>query len=230
VTDLAILVPSRGRPANVARLAEACAKTCRTSYVLHFGFDADDPALDANMAAAPLPDVRATERHRMGLTEWTNHLALDHMASPYLASVGDDMTPQTDGWDEQLITEIEHMGAGFAYPNDWRRDDIPEAVIVSTPIVADLGWFALPVLHHWFIDNVWADLGRGAGCLAYCPTVHVPHWHPNVTGGPADATYYEAAPHFAADQAAYRKWKLYQMPKDVAMVRRVKDGCSKNRS
>ena len=52
MTDLAVLVPSRGRPANVARLIEACAKTCRADTILHFGFDDDDDAMSANLAAA----------------------------------------------------------------------------------------------------------------------------------------------------------------------------------
>ena len=51
MTDLALLVPSRGRPKNVARLIEACEKTCRASTVIHFGFDNDDDR-EANVGAA----------------------------------------------------------------------------------------------------------------------------------------------------------------------------------
>jgi hypothetical protein len=216
VTDLAILVPSRGRPGNVARLTGACARTCRTRYVLHFGIDDDDPQLggyDFGLAAA-------TTGPRTGLVGWTNRLAAAHMDVPYLASLGDDMVPVTDGWDERLVTQVEHMGGGFAYPEDHRRNDIPEAVVVSTPVIAALGWFMYPELHHWYPDNIWADLGRGAGCLAYLPDVLVEHRHPNVDPAtPADATYHEAAGRFDADAAAYRRWRLRHMTRDTATVR-----------
>src|SRR5215469_15227372 len=99
VTDLAILVPSRGRPANVARLIEACEKTCRTGWVLSFGFDEDDPHLDANLATyEDRVDCTALVLPRKNLTEWTNELASFWRDTPYLASLGDDMVPLTDGW------------------------------------------------------------------------------------------------------------------------------------
>jgi hypothetical protein len=229
VIDLAILVPSRGRPQNVGRLIEACRKTCRASTVLHFGFDEDDPS--PNVPAVPsgviFDPVRIDIQPRMGLTAWTNHLASQYVqtlpehSAPYLASLGDDMVPETDGWDERLITAIEHMGGGFAYPFDGRRSDIPECCVVSTPIVAALGWMALPTSSHWFIDTAWGDLGR-PDRLAYLPDVTVRHLHPNVAGGdPHDQTYEDASPQLGKDLAAYQRWRLMDMPRDRETVRQA---------
>lgn len=222
MTDLAVLVPSRGRPGNVVRLIDACERTCRADTLLMFGWDDDDPCLPEYRKAFDGNSIAVVEP-RMGLVAWTNYLcaaAIDGSVDvPYLASLGDDMVPLTDGWDEQLIGAVQKMGGGYAYPDDRRRADIPEAVVVDTRIVRALGWMALPALKHWFCDNVWADLGKGAGCLAYCPDVVVEHRHPNVTGEPGDATYADAAPAYLADSATYRKWRLYQMPKDIATVR-----------
>ena len=219
MTDLAILVPSRGRPANVARLVEACTKTCRTDYRLTFGFDEDDPELIENIDAAS-GYAGHIERPRMGLAAWTNYLAASASATPYLASVGDDHLPVTDGWDEFLIAAVQKMGGGFAYPDDERRVDIPEAVVVDTRIVRALGWMALPDLRHWYVDNVWADLGRGAGRLAFCRDVIIRHLRPDTAPGvPADATYTDAAADWDPDLRAYQKWRLYQMGKDVETVR-----------
>lgn len=218
MTDLAILVPSRGRPESVARLAEACAKRSRTDYVLHFGFDDDDASLDANRAAAAGSEW--TVLPRMGLSPWTNFLAEKHHSAAFLASLGDDHLPQTDGWDEQLITAVEHTGGGFAYPNDWRRIDIPEAVVTTRRIVDALGWFSCPLMDHWCIDDVWADLGRGAQCLTFCKDVNVRHLNPGVVSGVLiDATYGDAAKWWDADQNAYKRWRLKHMTKDIATVR-----------
>ena len=220
--DLAILVPSRGRPANVERLAEACAKTCRTNYDLHFGFDEDDPARPPSISAAKKASARYTVAPRMGLTTWTNQLAKVWWdTAPYLASLGDDMVPETDGWDAELITSVEHTGGGFAYPNDLRTDEIPEAVVVSSSIPRALGWFACPAMEHWYIDNVWRDLGSLARCLTYREDVIVVHRHPNLFNEPGDRTYWDAAKSFNPDLAKYQRWRLRDMPGCVRTVRGV---------
>lgn len=218
MTDLVVLVPSRGRPGNIARLVEACNKTCRAQTLIAFGFDDDDPAYADNLKAAA--GCFTSIRHRMSLGPWTNELAGLHMDAAHLASIGDDMVPVTDGWDERLIGACEQMGGGMAYPNDRRRADIPEAIVMDTAIVKALGWMCLPALAHWYVDNVWSDLGRAAGCLRYLPDVVVEHRHPNVRGGdPSDATYHEASPRYATDMAAYQRWRLTGMRADVEAVR-----------
>jgi len=204
----------------VRRLVEACARTCRAATILHFGFDDDDPELFAGLREADGHLV--TVEDRMGLAPWTNHLARLHGDAPYLASIGDDMVPLTDGWDVRLIDAIADMGGGFAYPDDKRRDDIPEAVVMSGEIVRALGWMCLPALSHWFIDTVWSDLGTQAGCIRYCPEVVIRHDNPAVAPHvPVDATYTDASGSFAADMAAWQKWRLRRdgMRADIERVR-----------
>lgn len=229
--DLVVLVPSRGRPANVDRLVRACALTCQADTRLHFAFDLDDPCLQQN--------IKAAGRHvyvtgpRDHLSGWTNKL-MARLTGPLgadgarygsmpgaLASIGDDMIPVTDGWDAQLLDALAKIGGGFVYPNDQRRDDIPEAVIVTTAIVTALGWFCQPTLTHWFVDCVWRDLGHGTGHLGYCRDVIVRHDHPSMTGEPGDATYTEAATQYGADLNAYQRWRLRRMATDITAVRRV---------
>ncbi len=213
-----LLVPSRGRPSKVTRLIEACAQTCTTRYLIHFGFDEDDPQLIENMRAAN--GHLTTVAPRMGLGPWTNRLAFAHLDVPHLCSIGDDMLPMTEGWDAQLC---EAAGPhGMAYPNDWRRDDIPECIVISSAVVRVLGWMCEPSLHHWYVDNVWRDVGAGSDCLRYLPGVHVRHLHPNVSGGdPGDPTYWDAATVNGADLIAYQKWRMHRMRDDIARVRGV---------
>ena len=220
MTDLVLLVPSRGRPEKIKRLIAACQRTCTRSTRLHFGFDDDDPGLAASILAAGSSWV--TTGPRMGLAGWTNDLASRHPGVPYLGSIGDDMVPVTPGWDAALMRAC--GTTGMAYPRDNRRDDIPEIIVMTSDIPAALGWVCLPALHHWYVDNVWSDLGRGAGCLTYCPDVLVEHKHPNVPGGDRpDMTYHDAARTYAADLAAYQRWRLTGMRADIERVR----GCRK---
>jgi len=184
--------------------------------MIAFGFDEDDNQLSENLKAAD--GCFTSVRRRMGLAKWTNTLSALHMDATWQASIGDDMVPVTDGWDERLC---EAAGpSGMAYPNDRRRHDIPEAIVTGTEMVRALGWFCEPSLSHWYVDTVWRDLGAGAACLHYLPDVHVIHKHPNVLGGdPHDATYADAAAGYAADLAAYQKWRLKRMRADIEVVR-----------
>lgn len=219
MTDLVLLVPSRGRPDKVARLIDACERTCTADTRLHFGFDNDDPVLSANIMAAG-SSAWVTTGTRKGLGGWTNRLAAEHPWVPWLGSIGDDMVPVTRGWDERLIAAC--GPSGMAYPRDNRRDDIPEIIVMTRDIPAALGWVCLPALHHWYVDNVWSDLGRAAGCLAYLPDVLVEHRHPNVPGGDKpDGTYNDAAQRYAHDLAAYQRWRLRGMAEDIRTVRRI---------
>lgn len=228
MADLWVLMPSRGRPHSVERAVDTYARTCRASTLIHFGFDADDPDLDANLKAAGdyhLVDVRP----RMGLAAWTNELASLHLDdSAYLGSFGDDHVPMTDGWDAMLITAIEHDsgGIGMSYPDDRLRTDIPEAVVISTPIVRALGWMANPACDHWYIDNTWGDLGRGAGCLTFCRHVIVEHLRPEkwtrLREVPWDDTYREAWKRLDQDGNAYRRWRLTGMRRDIDTIKELR--------
>jgi hypothetical protein len=220
VNTLWILVPSRGRPANIDRLVRTCALTCQADTHLHFGFDDDDPALADNITAAA--HHRYEVRPRMGLAPWTNYLAGLHlMDSDALASLGDDMVPVTDGWDAGLAGELERRGGGVAYPFDGRRSDIPECFIVSTPIVRALGWLAFPGSDHWFIDTALGDVAK-PDRLFYRKDITVRHLHPNVAGGdPHDQTYEDASGRLGRDLAAYQRWRLMDMPRDRETVRQA---------
>ena len=235
--DLWVLVPSRGRPANVERLVRACDLTCTAQTRLHFAFDDDDPQLPANIKATA--GCRYTIGPRDGLAGWTNDLAARHVKrgdAGAFASIGDDMKPVTGGWDEELLAALP-PGGGMSWPDVQRgpehgRDPtVPEAIVISAPIAAALGGMVprekpggKPLMHHWYIDNAWRDLGRAADCIVHCPDVVVRHLHPNVPGGDKpDRTYHDAAERFDSDANAYRRWRLRGLREDAAAVRRVRE-------
>ena len=181
--DLLIITPSRGRPEGVRRLLEAVHGTSKMTTHVHVAVDDDDPDLDAYrtvMDEAGSPDDVLETGPRKGLAAWTNEIAWRRASQyPFLASLGDDMVPRTVHWDYYLIRGIWDMGGtGFTYPWNSLREDIPEAVVLSSDIVTALGWMCLPGLEHFFVDNVWADLGRGADCIRHLRAIAVDHVHP----------------------------------------------------
>lgn len=217
--DLLVIVPSRNRPENIARLLKAVHETSIAQTHVHVCVDEDDPAL-ADYERVMADDAREDDhlergRPRKGLAAWSNEVALRRAPQyPYLASFGDDMIPRTPGWDKALLRAISDMpgGTGFSYPWDSVREDIPEAVVMSSDIVSALGWMCEPSLNHWYVDNVWADLGRGAGRLQHCRVVAVDH----VKQG--DQTAEESMEKLAADRDAYYRWRRTRMADDIKKI------------
>lgn len=226
--DLLVIVPSRGRPASIARLLDAISRTSRADTHVHVAVDDDDPAFSAyhdTWAAWRATREGAGDQFesgpRDGLAGWTNTVAVRRAGEyRYLASLGDDMVPRTPGWDAALIRAIEETGGGtgFAYPWDGTREDIPEAVVMSSDIVQALGWMANPACSHWFIDNTWADLGRAIGCLRHLRAIAVDHVHPATGQAKADATTRDSSRSLEADRDAYWAWRRGRMAGDAAKL------------
>jgi hypothetical protein len=224
VRDLLIITPSRGRPAEAARLAAAAADLCTTDWRLIFCLDDGDPT------AGDYPP--ATERvsymtgPRQSLAAWTNAAAWLHGPGyRALCSLGDDHVPRTPGWDTLLLDAADGMGGGFAYPDDLlQRDQLATACLVSAQIAAALGWMMLPALRHYYVDNAWMELGGAAGCLAYVPEAVVEHAHWVAGMAQRDATYDEAYPVMEEDRLAFEEWRARGLAADVAAVQKARAG------
>ena len=225
---LLVITPSRGRPKSIARLLDAIHATRRIETHLHVGVDEDDTELGNYQKvfdhAAREGDV-LEPGPRTGLAGWTDRIAVRRAGEyPFLASLGDDHIPFTPGWDIALVRGILEMGGtGFTYPWDNTREDIPEAVVLSSNIVQALGYMCPPVLKHWYIDNVWNDLGWGAGCIRHLRAVTVDHVHPATGKSRADQTTADSAGEFGTDREAYYEWRRTQMPDDVLKIVKLRE-------
>ena len=231
IADLAVLVPSRGRPENLSRLIEAVHRTARGRTHVIAGVDLDDPRIpDYRRLRSTITGVgdRIHESpERRNLVEWTNFLAADcDGAYRFYASIGDDMVPKTPGWDVKLMGAIDEDfgGTGIAYPWDGIRDDIPEAYVISADLVTVLGWMMQPGLQHFYNDNVWADIGHGAGCIRQLRGVVVDHVNVGTGRAVVDQTALDNGQKIAPDKAAYEAWCRSGRADDIAKVRAWRAG------
>src|SRR5208282_1707580 len=114
-------------------------------------------------------------------------------------------------------------GSGFVYPDDKRRADIPEVVLISSDVVRELGHFAEPSMGHYCIDDTWAILGKRAQIMRYCPEVVIRHLHYSLDDTVEhDATYAEAEKKYGgADQEAFAQWHVTRAPHEIARLRRA---------
>ena len=226
IADLAVLVPSRGRPDNLARLITEVHRTARGRTHVLVGVDQDDPRLKDYIALRKTllrpGDYIHTSNHRRNLVEWTNHLAhLEKGKYRFYASLGDDMVPKTPGWDVKLMGAIDEDfgGTGIAYPWNGVRDDIPEAWLISADLAETLGWAMLPSLKHFYNDNVWADIGHGAGCIRQLRGVIIDHVNVGMGRAVVDQTALDNGQKIPGDQETYNAWCRDGRATDVQKVR-----------
>src|SRR4029077_7566207 len=111
--ELGLLVPSRRRPLNVARLWGKMREACAGSTTLLIGLDADDPQRGA-YPAGPGYVIQDGLRY---VTAWVNHLALmTYGQFDVVGTIGDDNIPETAGWDDRIRDALTRQP--FAFAND----------------------------------------------------------------------------------------------------------------
>lgn len=204
---LAIAVPTRGRPHNLERLAKALQETCTTEYTLFARLDNDDESVYPE-----LPNTRYLVGDRIFFAASVNELAELALNENYthVAILGDDVLPETKGWDEKLIKALPKLGV--AYGSDGLEHlhgpDLPTHVVVPIEMYKRLGWLGLPTLRHLFCDNVWRELGKLTNFI-YLPDVKLSHLHRWNNAAPDDKTYQEANDKSKRelDKAAFEAWR-----------------------
>jgi hypothetical protein len=211
---LGILVPSRGRPHNLQRLVNALAATVAGKFQVYTRLDDDDPTLDDYLCLDMDAEVEVVIGPRVFYGPSLNGIAPLAVADgcTHLAMFGDDVVPETVGWDRMLIDALGGR-LGVAYGSDGLEHlhgpDLPTHYIVPTEVYTRLGWFYLPTLRHLFGDNVARDIGKGLGNFQYVPDAKLTHLHRWNKAAPDDLTYQEANDKTKriVDKAAYTAWR-----------------------
>lgn len=212
-----VLVPSRGRPANVARLQQAWADTGATADLVVL-VDDDDPELDAYRALG-LPALVVGERQRIGplLNDWAPRFATEWDVVGFM---GDDHCPRTPGWDAAIL------GAStpwtVVYGDDlFQGENIPTAVFMGATLIRELGYFNPPGCDHLYLDNAWKLYGQYLDTLRYLPEVVIEHVHYLTGKATEDELYREvnAPAMYAHDQRAYTEWANHQAAIDLDRVK-----------
>lgn len=220
---LLVITPSRGRPERLAELIEAIRATRSGSTQIAVGLDGDDPRLREYFTGPQGSDVEYVVGDRKSLTGWTNAIALERLSHGFThyASLGDDHLPRTPGWDNTLMRAADRTGPGISYGDDLAmHENLATAPVINVKIVRALGWMCHPKMSHYCVDNVWTDLGRHAGCLAYCPDVIVEHLHHTTGKAPMDTTYAETGMFYPGnpDHRQYMEWVAHERSLDIVKV------------
>jgi hypothetical protein len=204
---LAITVPTRGRPHNLERLANAAKETCTLDYEILARIDEDDSSV-----YPALERVRYIVGPRVFFTASLNELAEISSKEDFthVAILGDDVLPETKGWDEIMVNSLPELGV--AYGSDGLEHlhppDLPTHVVVPIEMYRRLGWLGMPTSRHLFLDNAWRELGRLTQFI-YHPDVKLSHLHRWNKAAPDDKTYREAnnKKKREDDRIAFETWR-----------------------
>jgi hypothetical protein len=204
---LAVAVTTRNRPHNLKRLANALKETCTVEYQLFARIDNDD--------TSEYPELENTTYmvgERIFYANSVNEVAERAMKDSFthIAILGDDVLPETVGWDKKMIDVLPELGV--AYGSDGLEhlhgEDLPTHVVVPIEMYKRLGWLGLPTLRHLFCDNVWRELGKLTSFI-YLPDVKLSHLHRWNKAAPDDITYQEANDKVKRDldRIAFETWR-----------------------
>lgn len=218
--DIAIMVPSRGRPGNIRRLQENMFENCRVDTSLHVYVDNDDPRLDEYRELVGV-NLVVGEPSRIGPI--LNRNVMDLVDNYYIVGfMGDDHAPRTPGWDKVFLDHLTEMRTGVVYGNDlFQGHNLATAVCMTSDIIKTLGYFSLPGANHLFLDNFWMAIGRGIDRLYYFDDVVIEHIHPAKEKAEWDEVYANAnsGETWAFDEAAYLKYLSNQYSSDIVKLK-----------
>ena len=220
--DLAVLVPSRGRPENIRRLAKAMQATCRGDTQLIVGLDTDDPCLDAYLELDDyvLINVEADLRR---VVPWINRLS-DLYADDYrfIGTIGDDQMPRTKGWDLRAMESLDENLFCFGddlYPGR-PTGSLCCHIFMRSEVVKALGYMGPPALHHMYVDPVWLAWGE-ATSIEFLDSVILEHMHYSAGKSEHDETYASSYGETQHDLEAFNEYMRTDFNSDVEKLRGI---------
>ena len=179
---MCVVVPSRGRPENAERLAQAF-KDTGAEADLYIVIDNDDPKWNEYAKSEnykKLPADNKTGGCAKSLNTGAVYL-LDITKFPlydYFVFMGDDHIPRTQGWDKAFIQAL-GQNTGIVYGDDLLQGaNLPTAFGMSRDLVNELRGMTFPGCVHLFFDNFVKQLGLDLEYLKYLPDVIIEHLHP----------------------------------------------------
>jgi hypothetical protein len=182
------LLPSKGRPASLARFFEAFRSTAGSTPGMVIVDQADAERHEAAYRAISLPlgwSWRITDGVTQG--DKLREIWPDVRNCAWLGLIGDDCVPETEGWDKALVGELN--GANFVSCNDgWQAPQrVANCWLIAGDVIRAVDFPIFPYgLHHLFVDDVWERLAAKVRGIWTCRMdIMVRHRH--VMNGSAEA-------------------------------------------
>ena len=197
------LIPSRGRPKQLARLASVSSQ--KAVVVL----DQDDAD---NYAAVPMPESWQTViLPRCDTGTRLNRIFAMFPNEEYYGLAADDIDPPM-GWDTILAERA--SARDIIWPEDGIANQCTHPVL-GGDLVRAVGYIAPPCLRHFYIDTFWGDIAKHLPITGLLMDININHCHFSTGKSPMDDTY-RNRPSSAVDKASYNAFKEAQLDQIIS--------------
>ena len=219
--DVAILTPTFTKPELCAAHVDSIMKsTDRADVFLSCAWD--DPELAAYIELFDHTMLHIGPHMMFGPA--VNALWRAHPGYKYYMWGSDDMVADSTGWLDALVGAIllHPDKIAVAWPDDQlghphrRARELARFPLVSSEFLEALGWFCIPGVHHWYLDDAMTFIADSLNRTRYCPMARVRHEHK-----PAPMPQWWSS---AKDESSYRDWLSKQSQFDLARLRAVMRG------
>jgi len=168
---IAILTPTKGRPAQFRRMVESVEATTDTPVVVEMGYTLGDVSYGLHqydrtqVVTTTFPDGLPT------VYKW-NYLADFAFKNPdiRLFMLGaDDMIFATPGWERALLdhyNKLEEKIHVYSLQDSRDKEGTPH-IIVTREYIEAMGFFLPPIFLHWMIDTWTADIAKRNNIFTY---------------------------------------------------------------
>lgn len=247
--DLAVLIPTRGRPHNIRKVIAAWDFTNAWDVAdMVLIADADDSEIGGYRAIVVerFNDQAPEGSPALGLVEVEAWMPMVHKLNAVareaasggtlffpdryfaLGFAGDDHLPRTINWARRYLTVLRELGTGMVYGDDgYHGAKLSTEWAVTSDTVAVLGRMVPADVEHLYCDNAMMDLFGGAGAMRHLPEVRIEHINPYAGGkGEMDAQYKRVnhRDQYKKDGRAYQAWKSTALGPDVVRIRNLRKG------
>lgn len=239
--DLAIVVPTRGRPENIEKVISAWDFTNAWDVAdLILAVDADDPEVgryrhivNRFMAEAP---YGATTLTLVEMDEW---MPMVHkleavvrglvLSRRYFAVgfAGDDHLPRTINWAKTYLANLRALGSGMVYGDDgYQGQKLSSEWAMTTDVIEAWGRMVPAQVEHMYCDQALLEAMTEAGAARYLPQVQIEHMHPHAQKASNDEQYkrVNSPDQYAKDRKVYSRWADGERAEHVAAVRKLRTG------
>lgn len=219
------LLPSRARPASLARFFDAYRRTGGSTPGMVIIDCADLEAQRAAYDALELPPgwfIRPTGGAKQG--DKIREVWGEVEDCAWLGLIGDDCVPQTHRWDALLVERLD--GDNIVSCDDgWQAPGrLGNCWIIAGELARAVGYIFPPGLQHLFVDDVWEVIGREAACWACRMEVRVEHRHVLKGAAAADDTHRAAysSERWNEDGEVFRAWLAGDRHRAVAAAQALR--------
>lgn len=239
--DLALIVPTRGRPENIRKVISAWDFTNAWDVAdLLLAVDLDDPEIQGYQALQEEtrnPDTDEPLIHLTYSDQWVPMVHKLNAAAVKLAEqgryfalgfAGDDHLPQTIGWAQRYLEVLRELGTGMVYGDDgYQGKKLSTEWAVTSDAVRALGRMVPASVEHMYCDNSIMDLFGAAGAMRHLPEIRIEHFNPYAGyKAPMDDQYkrVNSREQYKKDGLAYDRWKRSGLAADTSIIRDLRKG------